>query len=285
MALEWKPVENQAKGNDYAQMAKEFIQNPIQAFDLSQFRNDVSPQEYLSSQTADKIFNSQLGLVERLNQKETELEEVKQQNQTRLNDLMSRYEQAVKPTVTGSSAITQDYLNSKKPTQTSSKWAKFDTAHIMYDTFIKNGLNHNQALGLLMNVQAENDLGDKYVFGTHQDGSKTAYGALSWQGGREVGLLKKLASNGLYDPNKGRIVQDPRAIALQAEYMVEELKSGRQGNYLAYTGRTPLDYARYANKTYTRSNQSPTVLAGREKAYARLLNSRDWNTYLNQHRG
>lgn len=137
---------------------------------------------------------------------------------------------------------------------------------VAYDQFRSRGLNHNQALGLVMNINAENRFIPRYLFGTHQDGNKTAYGALSWQGGRETALLDRLRNKGLFRDNK--FVANSKTMQEMANYMVDELQSGKQGNYLNFKGNNPYDYARYANKVYTRSSQSANVLEGRERAYA-----------------
>lgn len=137
---------------------------------------------------------------------------------------------------------------------------------VAYDQFRSRGLNHNQALGLVMNINAENSFSPQYLFGTHQDSGNIAYGALSWQGGREAALLDRLRNKGLFRDNK--FVASNQTMQEMANYMVDELQSGKQGNYLNFRGNNPYDYARYANKVYTRSSQSPDVLEGRERAYA-----------------
>lgn len=137
---------------------------------------------------------------------------------------------------------------------------------VAYDQFRSRGLNHNQALGLVMNINAENNFNPRYLFGTHQDRGNIAYGALSWQGGRERALLDRLRNKGLFRDNK--FVASNQTMQEMADYMVDELQSGKQGNYLNFKGNNPYEYARYANKVYTRSSQSPGVLEGRERAYA-----------------
>lgn len=135
-----------------------------------------------------------------------------------------------------------------------------------YDQFRARGFDHNQAVGLIMNINAENGFMPKYLFGTHNDGGRTAYGALSWQNGRETELLNRLSKMKLY--KDGKFVQSSETIKAMADYMVDELKSGKQGNFLAFKGSNPYEYAREANRTYTRSSRDPRILAGRERSYA-----------------
>lgn len=297
--LQWNTIQNQANnlGSDYVEQVKGFIQDPAEAMNVFNFGSqDTTPQEYFSEEWANKMFNSQMGMFEKLTQQQDEINQLKEQNIANqekwlsekeklvgsYSELLEKNSQYSSSGSTSSNPVVQDYRSASKVNQFKpSKWQQQDTQEIVYDTFRKRGLNHNQALGLLMNIQAENDFGDKYIFGTHQDGAKTAYGMLSWQGGREVPLLQKLSSEGLYDANTKRITQNERAIQIQADYVVDELKSGKQGNYLNFTGSNPLDYARYANKSFTRSSQKANVLQGREKSYQRLLQNRDWNMYLN----
>lgn len=275
MTLQWAPIQNQAKdSNNYIEMAKGFIDSAKDAFNFSQFGVQQSPEDFYS----DGDVNKQIGLWETLNQRESELADLKAHYHRERMKWIDEKSQ-----LTSSNPTTVDYRKAhSNNTFSPSDWTKQDSAGIMYKTFRAKGLDHNQSLGLLMNINAENNFGDKYVFGTHQDGDKTAYGALSWQGGREVELLKRLQAEGLYDPSSKQIKQGERALQLQAEYIVDELKSGKQGSYLNFHASDPLEYAKYANKTYVRSNQSSKVLASRERAYKQLQSQRDWNSYLNQ---
>lgn len=140
-----------------------------------------------------------------------------------------------------------------------------------YDSLVKGGLSHNQALATMMNVQAENDFMNKYLFGSHRDGQKRAYGALSWQGGREIPLINSLKKEGLI--SNGAIVNSPRVMELQAQHFLNELRGAEKNNatwFMQNGNADPFVLARALNKKVIRSNQSASTLAGREKAYKRF---------------
>lgn len=140
-----------------------------------------------------------------------------------------------------------------------------------YNSLVNGGLSHNQALATMMNVQAENDFMDKYLFGSHQDGQKRAYGALSWQGGRELPLINNLKKEGLI--NNGVIANNPRVMELQAQHFLNELRGREKNNatwFMQNANADPFVLARALNKRVIRSDQSANTLAGREKAYNRF---------------
>lgn len=149
-----------------------------------------------------------------------------------------------------------------------------DTQSVFYDTLTKNGLSKNQALAVMMNVQAENDFMDKYLFGSHQDGQKRAHGALSWQGGREIPLIAQLKAEGLIQ--NGQIVKSPRVVELQAKHFINELNGREKISSMSFRNNVdgdPFELARLLNRRVIRSNQSKEVLEGREKAYRRFWNA------------
>lgn len=137
-----------------------------------------------------------------------------------------------------------------------------------YDELVNQGLTHNQSIAIMMNVQAENGWNPKYLYGDHQDVNRRAYGALSWQGGREKGLFDLLNKEGLLVD--GKIVRDPKAMAVQARYFVNELRGAEKNNareFLANGNMDEYTLSRLINKTVIRSSQSANILAQREKAY------------------
>lgn len=251
--LTWNPIQNNANNSAYVQsieQAQDIINSGLQ---------HITAEDWFNGGFADKFSEQQSDIWGGMREQETN----KYQPNSNINDISS----------SGSETKYSAYSGQKE---------QLDHSGIMYNQFRKRGLDHNQALGLIMNVQAENNFIPKYLFGTHQDGDKTAYGALSWQGGREVALLEKLSSEGLYDANTKTITPNQRALEIQADYMIDELQSGKQGNYLNYVGTNPFDYARYANKTFTRSSRKESVLQGRERSYLRALQSKDWSKFLKE---
>lgn len=169
----------------------------------------------------------------------------------------------------------QAYLDANSVTTISAGNGKFSTNQkAFYDSLVQGGLSNNQALAVMANVQAENSFMDKYLFGSHQDGKKRAYGALSWQGGREIPLLAKLKAEGLI--KDGQIINNPRVMQLQAQHFLNELAGTEKGNsswFRANRNADVLTLARDLNKRVIRSNQSAKVLAGRERSYNQFLKS------------
>ena len=70
----------------------------------------------------------------------------------------------------------------------------------------------------------------------------------------------------------GKIIESTDSVKVMAAYMIKELKSGLQGGYLNFKGNTALDYAREANRTFTRSSRDTKVLQGRERQYNTAMN-------------
>lgn len=245
MPIEWKPIEGGFSSVMETALAQSKQLTP-QQINISQGFGSrfITPEEYYSSRINNSLGNNQQNPKEEI---------FKMENQNILN---------TNPTEINN--IPKDITVKVTPSD------KDGYREAMYNEFRAQGLNENQALGLLLNVEAENNFQNQYLFGTHQDSGKTAYGALSWQSGREKGLIANLTKAGLY--RDGKIAQNTDSVRVMASYMVQELKSGTQGNYLNFKGNTPLDYAREANRTFTRSSRRPEILQGRERQYATALN-------------
>lgn len=159
-------------------------------------------------------------------------------------------------------------INEAMPNQKIGNYEFNPHQKVFYDELINNGLSHNQSIAVMMNVQAENSWNPKYLYGDHQDVTKRAYGALSWQGGREKGLFNLLEKEGLL--RNGNIIKDPKVMALQAKHFVNELNSTEKrnaSNFLKNPELDPIELARMLNKSVIRSSQSANILASRDRAY------------------
>ena len=245
MVIDWKPIESGFGSIMETALAQSKQLAPRQ-IDITQGFGGkyITPEEYYSNKDIDSVSNARQTLLDKIS---------KIENQNTRNKGISPMLPAENNTI-----------NSPLPSDSNGY------RQAMLDEFRAQGLSEHQALGLLLNVEAENNFQSRYLFGTHQDSGKTAYGALSWQGGREKGLIDNLSKAGLYKNNK--IIESPDSVKVMAAYMIQELKSGTQGNYLNFKGNSPLDYAREANRTFTRSSRRADILAGRERQYATALN-------------
>lgn len=264
--IDWKPIDNGGMGQIMQSALDASKSNSIdiditKGFGQNKF---VTPEEYYSDIYADKAMQAQQGMWDKYNalkeQSMQDKENFFNQRQAWLNEkeglINSMYGQNTMTSSSGS-ALTNDA-------------DKNHYREVMFNEFKKHGLSDNQALGLLMNVEAENGLQAQYLFGTHQDSTKTAYGALSWQGGREKELINRLNKAGLY--KDGSIARTDDSLRIMSSYMIDELKSGKQGNYLSFKGGDSFSYAREANRTYTRSSRDAKVLQGREVNYRNTFN-------------
>lgn len=268
--IDWKPIDNGGMGQIMQSALDASKSNALdiditKGFGQSKF---VTPEEYYSDAYADKAMQAQQGMWDKYNalkeQSMQDKENFFNQRESWLNEKEGLINTMYQNNTTGS---TGSYGSNNMPTNDADK---NHYREVMFNEFKKQGLSDNQALGLLMNVEAENGLQAQYLFGTHQDSTKTAYGALSWQGGREKELINRLNKAGLY--KDGSIARTDDSLRIMSSYMIDELKSGKQGNYLSFKGGDSFSYAREANRTYTRSSRDAKILQGREKNYRNTFN-------------
>lgn len=142
------------------------------------------------------------------------------------------------------------------------------------DELLKGGLSDNQARAIMMSVMAENGWRNDLVFGTHQDVTKRAHGALSWQGGRETGLYNLYNQMGLM--RNGKVVASDAAMRAQAKHLLNELKTserrGWKGMQALGANADPYELARYYARRIGRGSNKADILAGREHNYRRMMN-------------
>ncbi len=104
-----------------------------------------------------------------------------------------------------------------------------------YDAFIEAGLSDKQAKSLVAEVNRENSLDPKYMFGTHaehaaQAKGRTNYGIFSWGDPSRVKEFKKyMQDNGIMD-NAGNLIADNDAyLKAQAKFSVQEMQGYEAG--------------------------------------------------------
>lgn len=241
--LQWQDVN--AQSNVMGQLADQFlnsakdttekIQRGVNPFSGLQHENYITPQEYFSKDWADKFMNQEIDLWEKIS-----------------ND-------------TGSHTSETNYeTNINEPTGFSK------TQQAFYDVFRSKGLSHNQSMAIMANIAAENNWDDRYVFGTHQDGPRIAYGALSWQGGREALMLKELQQAGLYNPVFKTISNDPKAAIIQANHIYREMMGSQSGALGDWLKRKDDSFIRLTNDfsgRFVRPSTDSKVQAGRQRNY------------------
>lgn len=269
--LQWQDVN--AQSNSMGELASQFmatakdttekIQRGINPFSGLQHENYVTPQEYFSKDWADKFMNQQTDLWNRFNTQAEEFQKERESFHQQRENWLNEKEQLVNQF--GSYTPEANYETNSNEATGFSK-----TQQAFYDVFRSKGLSHNQSMAIMANIQAENSWDDRYVFGTHQDGKRTAYGALSWQGGREALMLKELQQAGLYNPVFKTISNDPRAATIQANHIYREMmgsQSGALGDWLKRKDDSFIKLTNDFSGRYVRPSTDSKVQAGRQRNY------------------
>ena len=140
----------------------------------------------------------------------------------------------------------------------------------------QKGLSDAQIRAILGNVHAENGFNKKYVFGSHTDSAngKNNIGMLSWQGGREQGLLRKLGERGQLD-EKGRIIDNADSFATQFEYVLDEMagsESKRAQRFLNSKSDDPVQLAHLLDRDFVRSaaHKDSRIRNQRDQSYRQV---------------
>lgn len=105
-----------------------------------------------------------------------------------------------------------------------------DVAKLMYDELVNNqGMAPEAAKLMIAEMGRENSLNRSTILGTHDDGGKTAYGAVSWQGGREQMLMDNLEAAGHSPTIEGLKNSGDAGVKINAATMLQEIqKRGRE---------------------------------------------------------
>jgi hypothetical protein len=100
------------------------------------------------------------------------------------------------------------------------------TATMVYDAFVAEGFSPNQARALTAEINRENSLNPKWLYGSHLDphNKATNVGMLSWQGDRATNAMNFLRERGAVGED-GRIVQGPDGLRAQAAFLRHEMET------------------------------------------------------------
>lgn len=145
-----------------------------------------------------------------------------------------------------------------------------------YSVGKQKGLSDAQIRAILGNVHAENGFNKKYTFGSHTDSAngKTNIGMLSWQGGREQGLLRKLGERGQLD-ERGRIIDSADSFATQFEYVLDEMagsESKGAQRFLNSKSDDPVQLAHLLDRDFVRSaaHKNSRIKNQRDQSYRQV---------------
>ena len=104
-----------------------------------------------------------------------------------------------------------------------------ETARLMYDELVNNqGMAPDAAKLMIAEMGRENSLSRSTILGTHDDGGKTAYGAVSWQGGREQMLMDNLEAAGHSPTIEGLKNSGDAGVKINAATMLQEINQRGQ---------------------------------------------------------
>ena len=198
--------------------------------------------------------------------------------QNQLQDLYNRYNETAQGYLNGvvppyAAQYQQEYSGGK---------GKLPQEYLdkAYSVGKQKGLSDAQIRAILGNVHAENGFNKEYVFGSHPDSAngKTNIGMLSWQGGREQGLLRKLGERGQLD-EKGRIIDNADSFATQFEYVLDEMagsESKRAQRFLNSNSNDPVQLAHLLDRDFVRSaaHKNSRIKNQRDQSYRQVAGIR-----------
>ncbi|WP_438803403.1 phage tail tip lysozyme [Nocardia brevicatena] len=115
-------------------------------------------------------------------------------------------------------------------------------AEKIYERLRQHGLTHEQAVGILGNLQVEAPGFDTGAW----NGRESSYGLAQWRGGRLEGLYEFAAQHPLKDPSSWEV---------QVDYIVHELHTSESNAYAhLQTAQTPTAAATAFDQFYERSS-------------------------------
>mgnify|MGYP003614970351 CR=1 FL=1 len=194
--------------------------------------------------------------------------------QNQLQDLYNRYSETAQGYLDGTvppyaAQYQQEYSGGK---------GKLPQEYLnkVYSVGKQKGLSDAQIRAILGNVHAENGFNKKHVFGSHTDSAngKTNIGMLSWQGGREQGLLRKLGERGQLD-ERGRIIDNADSFVTQFEYVLDEMvgsESERAQRFLNSKSDDPVQLAHLLDRDFVRSaaHKNSSIRNQRDQSYRQV---------------
>jgi len=98
-------------------------------------------------------------------------------------------------------------------------------AGVLKEEFQSQGLSAAGAKLATAEIGRENSLNRNLILGSHDDGGKTAWGAISWQGGREQVLFDELKARGIAATPEGLAGSGDAGIQANAAAMVKEMEA------------------------------------------------------------
>ena len=132
---------------------------------------------------------------------------------------LSTFFPGMRPSSTSTSSSTRPSGN------TGGSQTQMEVAQTLVTEFKAQGLSGEGAKLATAEIGRENSLNINTILGTHDDGGVTAYGAISWQGGRERVLFDELRSRGIAPTKEGLASSGDEGIRANAAAMVKEMKS------------------------------------------------------------
>ena len=103
--------------------------------------------------------------------------------------------------------------------------SKAEVAEVMTSEFKSQGLSDEGARLALAEIGRENSLRKDLILGTHDDGGVKAYGAVSWQGGREKVLMDELRARGIDPSEAGLAGSGDEGLKANAAAMIKEISA------------------------------------------------------------
>ena len=100
-----------------------------------------------------------------------------------------------------------------------------EVAEVMTSEFKSQGLSDEGARLALAEIGRENSLNMSTILGTHDDGGVKAYGAVSWQGGREKVLMDELRARGIDPSEAGLAGSGEEGLKANAAAMIKEISA------------------------------------------------------------
>lgn len=98
-------------------------------------------------------------------------------------------------------------------------------AQTLVSEFKDQGLSSEGAKLATAEIGRENSLNRDLILGSHMDGPNRAYGAISWQGGREKVLFDELERRGIQPTAEGLANSGDEGIRANAAAMIREIQS------------------------------------------------------------
>lgn len=101
-----------------------------------------------------------------------------------------------------------------------------DMAGEVFKSFRESGFSDPQARALTAEINRENSLKQKYLFGSHKDPANNAtnVGMLSWQGDRAPAAMEFMRERGVIGED-GRIIPGRAALQAQTDFIRQEMET------------------------------------------------------------